>query len=155
MTIAVTAVVLVLGACGGSEARLSKEEFAKRGSAICLAANKGFVDAFAKAFPEGSPEPDAATARKYFKESFLPVLRKVVDDLDALKPPADLQAKVDTLLAHIRTVTANLEKQADTDPLSIFSYENDPFAELTKDVEAAGLQSCSAGGETSSTGSSS
>jgi hypothetical protein len=142
LAIAVCGAVLVMGACSGSDARLSKEEFLKQGNAICAAGGKSIDDAFSKGFPEKTAEPDAATITKFFKETFAPLAKKLVDDLDALKPPQELQAPIDTAIAHFRTTVANVVKQAETDPLAIFAFENDPFADVNNEAGAIGLTEC-------------
>ncbi|MEY2420684.1 MAG: hypothetical protein QOI95_751 [Acidimicrobiaceae bacterium] len=151
-TMAITAigVVLVIGACGGGETRLSKDEFLKQANARCDTDGKLVDAAFSKAFPNGSGEADAATVKTFVKATLVPLARKTIDGLDALKPPADLQGTVDTFLAHARVVIADLDKRADTDATALFSSQTDPFDAVYKEAQSIGLTACDNGNDSSS-----
>jgi hypothetical protein len=91
VTAAVLAVatVLVLCSCGGGSKRLTKEEFAAKANALCAAFNKQ-VDA------AGSPNSiQEVTA---MVEKLLPLDKKLVADMEKLKPPADEEATVKRLI---------------------------------------------------------
>src|SRR5438477_3395115 len=124
--------LLVVSACGGGSSALSKEEFLKRGNAICDSTNK-VIDAASKtAFPNSGAQPDAATIKKFVNETVAPTLKKSIDDIDALKPPKDLQGGVDKMVADARAALTKLQQQAETDPTSVFNGA-DPFADVNKD----------------------
>jgi hypothetical protein len=150
MAVVVTSALLVLGACrSGDNNLLTKDEFVKQGNAVCVTLGQEIDAASKTAFPQGT-EPDTATVKKFVKETFVPTVKKTIDGLDALKPPKELQKQVDALISHSRDVLAKVEKQADTDPTAIFSYENDPFADVNKEAGNIGLTGCANSNNSSS-----
>ena len=85
--------------------------------------------------------PDAATVKKFVKETLVPESKKGLDELDGLRPPTDLQQAVDAFIVHARQVVATIDKQADTDPAAILNDSN-PFAEVDKEAVSIGLTAC-------------
>jgi hypothetical protein len=83
-------IVLALAGCGGGGGgggRLSAGEYRSKADAICAEANKKLANV-------GNPT-SAAELRALLKKA-RPTLKSAIDKLEALKPPQDLQSKVDT-----------------------------------------------------------
>src|SRR2546423_15618058 len=98
-TVLALSLTLGLAACGGSSSSsLSKDEFLKRGNAICDTGNKTIDSAASSLLPSSGAQPDAATLKKFVDDVLVPNVKKQLDDIDALKPPKELQADVDKLL---------------------------------------------------------
>jgi hypothetical protein len=153
---ALVGLVLVLGACSssGGGSALSKDEFLKKGNAICDAGNKAIDAAGKTAFPSSDTQPDAASIKKFANEVLIPNVTKQVDDIDALKPPKDLEAAVDKLVKDAKAAITKMKDLADKDPEAIFSGSNDPFADVNKEANAIGLTTCGADSNSSSASSS-
>jgi hypothetical protein len=82
--------VLVLSSCGGgSSKRLTKEQFAAKANALCVSFNNEVKKA-------GSPAT-TAQAIAYFNK-LLPLDKKLVADVDKLKPPAGDEASVNRIV---------------------------------------------------------
>src|SRR3954454_10642544 len=133
--IVLTVVLLLIVACSGGDTRLSKEDFLKQGNVICDQVNRIGIGT-----PGTDAAPDAATIKKFVKETFVPEIKKGLDELDGLRPPSDLQQGVDAFIAHARDVVATIDKQADTDPTAI--SDTNPFAEVEKEAFSLGLTAC-------------
>lgn len=135
--IALTVVLLLIVACSGGDNRLTKEEFLKQGNVICGRLKTIGIDS------QGTDTvADAATAKKFVKETFVPETKKGIDELDGLRPPADLQQAVDAFIAHARLVVDTVDKQADTDPAAFLNDDTNPFAEVGKEAVSLGLTEC-------------
>jgi len=82
--LAVPLVAVLAAGCGsGGEKRLSREEYAKRGDAVCRAYNAG-----TRAL--GTPTSMRALAR--VADRSLPFLERAIRDLRRLRPPKDEEA---------------------------------------------------------------
>jgi hypothetical protein len=145
MTALLLAFALVWGACGGGGKRLTRAEFLKEGNAICDKGNKETDAAAQKAFPNQNEAPDPTKAKVFFKETAIPSTRKQIDDIDALKPPKDLQDDVDKLLSDARDALGKIEKQVDQDVTKLLSDENDPFKDVDREAKNVGLTACASG----------
>jgi hypothetical protein len=79
--------VIVVTGCGGGGGgkRLTKEEFAAKANALCVAFNKQ-VDTI------GNPQTMSEALDAFGK--LLPLDRKLVADMEKLRPPADLEQRV-------------------------------------------------------------
>jgi hypothetical protein len=82
--------VLVLTSCGGGSKRLTKEQFAAKANTLCAAFNKQV-----NAVPTPKTIAEAATSF----EKLLPLDRKLVADMKALKPPANEEKAVNQAIA--------------------------------------------------------
>jgi hypothetical protein len=147
------AVLALVAACSDSGSKeLSKDDFLKQGNAICDAGNKTIESSASSAFPNNAqPSPDQI--RDFVQKTLAPSIRKQLDDIDKLKPPKDLQGKVDKLLTDARAALAVMEQKAKDDPQSIF--EQDPFADVNKQARDLGLTVCGSDEGSSDSGSAS
>jgi hypothetical protein len=83
--------VLLATACGGgSDARLSKEEFQSQANAICAKYQKQLGELKSPTSLEEIPD---------FVDQALAILNKEVDEFSALNPPEELQSQFDQLIA--------------------------------------------------------
>jgi hypothetical protein len=85
-------VVFVLAGCGGGggSSRLSKSEFDAKASSICDTYQKKISDV---------PQPKDVKDIPGYIDKVLPIVEEGTSKLDDLKPPADMQSKVDTWLS--------------------------------------------------------
>ena len=107
--------VLLATACGGggSDARLSREEFESQANAIC---NKYQTQLNQLKSPTSLEEiPD-------FVDHALAILNKEVAEITALNPPADLQTEFDAMIA------ASNDTKAAADDLSQAARDGDQAA---------------------------
>jgi hypothetical protein len=82
-------IVLVLAGCGGGgggSSRLSKSEFDAKASSICDTYQKKINDV---------PQPKDIKDIPGYIDNVLPIVEEGTSKLGDLKPPADMQAKVD------------------------------------------------------------
>ena len=82
-------IVLVLAGCGGGgggSSRLSKSEFDAKASSICDTYQKKINDV---------PQPKDIKDIPGYIDNVLPIVEEGTSKLGDLKPPADIQAKVD------------------------------------------------------------
>jgi hypothetical protein len=122
-------VLIVLGAsaasagCGGGSGgtRLSNAEFATQGG---------------KDVPD---EPTQAQIDAYFGK-VIANIRAQVDEIDALRPPKEIQATVDGYVKDARAVLTMLEKEGAT---NAFAREDDPFENVNLAADKLGLHDCS------------
>jgi hypothetical protein len=82
-------VVFVLAGCGGGggSSRLSKSDFDSKASSIC--------DTYQKKIDDVAQPKDVKDIPGYI-DKVLPILEEGTSKLDDLKPPADMQTKVDS-----------------------------------------------------------
>jgi hypothetical protein len=86
-------VLFVLAGCGGGgggSSRLSKSEFDAKASSICDTYQKKISDV---------PQPKDVKDIPGYIDKVLPIVEEGTSKLDDLKPPADMQAKVDAWLS--------------------------------------------------------
>ena len=104
MMVLLVSSVIVLGGCGGggSGKRLTKEQFAAKADALCAAFNK-------KANAGPTPKTDADAEASL--EKLIPLDRKLIADINKLKPPASEEATVK------RVVTLGEEQAARVEDL--------------------------------------
>jgi hypothetical protein len=101
---------------------------------ICRAGNTAIAKVGAD-LGDGQPaaeQLDAALAKT------TDLLDQELEQLGHLKPPADLAAGVDAMLASVRATLARLQQQGGRALLS----QDDPFAEANAKAEALGLDAC-------------
>ena len=147
--------MLVVAACGSDSKALSKEDFLKQGNDICKKGNETIDAASKKAFPDQTAQPDPEALKKFFNDTVFPNVKKQIEDIDALKPPKDLEADVDKLVKDAKDTLTKLQDQVNKDPQSLFSSSEDPFTEVNKQATKIGLTTCASDGEGSSSSSSS
>lgn len=135
-TAAALAVSAVAGCGGGDAETLSRAEFLSQGNEICAAGARR-IAAHAPAARPGRP-PSGAEAQAFF--SFLTTeTERQIDELAALKPPEDLRADIDRLLADGR---AGLETVQAQGAETFFADEEDPFAAVNVMARRIGLTAC-------------
>jgi hypothetical protein len=133
--------VLVLCSCGGSGSkRLTKEQFATKANALCTTFNE-------KVKASGTPKTMAAQIAQTKK--LLPLDRKLVADVEKLKPPASEQATVNRVVTlgkeqadRIEALLAAIDKK-DTAQIKKLVAEGDANDKETKALfRQLGVQQC-------------
>jgi len=138
----------VLAACGDDdEAALSEQEFLEQGNAICAAGNERLDAAFEDLALEEGEEPTAEQIETLLVDVFLPDVQSQIDDVRALEPPDELADEVEEFLDNAQATLDELEQQAADDPSSVFSEDEDPFAEVNAQANEIGLTECADDGE--------
>jgi hypothetical protein len=132
-----------LAGCGtGGEAALTKEAFLEQGNAICREGNAAIEAAVPVEMMEGG-EPSEEVMLAFF-DTIIDGTRQQLDNLDALAPPAELEADFDELIADARDTLEQVEADG---PDALFGSEDDPFAYLDERALALGLAGCAESGE--------
>jgi hypothetical protein len=118
LTIAVIG-ALAAGCGGGSDGRLSKQEFLQQANAICKRYD-------AKVAALGSPSSPADIPR--FVEKGIPVIQQGIAELRALRPPADLESDYNRMLDETEKAIPAARRLAD-------AAENRDAAAVQKAIE--------------------
>ncbi|MGI9120041.1 MAG: hypothetical protein ACR2G7_07980 [Acidimicrobiales bacterium] len=99
LSVGVTAVTLVLAACGGGGApELSKASYIAKGSAVCAESRQRIESATASAFSEQGSIPSAEEITAFATKTIVPTIQREVDRLRDLKPPSDDSDRADDML---------------------------------------------------------
>ena len=115
---------------------LSREEFLKQGNAICTKGNAEIEAAVPKGGTDGPPSgPEGDAVFKTIMETS----QRMIDEVAALKPPADLQPEMTSIVADSRLILADLEAKGSE---AMFATEADPFVEVNKRLTSIGLTVC-------------
>ncbi len=134
---ALTSMMTILAACGSDEERLSTEEFLKQGNDICAAGITAIDDVAAEMFASGE-EPTPEQMATFGNDVIVPNVQGQIDGIKALNPPADLDEKVDQMLADAQTAVDKIKD----DPVAALSGEVDPFADANVQATEIGLVAC-------------
>jgi hypothetical protein len=128
----VVALVVALGACGGSSYKgLSKADFVKQAEAICKAADtksSTVTDSL-------QANPSVAQLKSVFTSQLIPILQSEIDDLRALKPPEADRDEIDKMLD-------NLSEGADQAKAEVQAAKTQ--ADFGKITQPAGMKTASA-----------
>ena len=122
--------------CQASGGELTREEFVEQGNAICAAGNAEIEAAVPKG--ESAAPPSGPEGEALFK-TIVESSNRSIDAVAALKPPADLQPEMTSIIADARVIMADMEAQGME---ALFSSEDDPFAEVNVRLRAVGLTVC-------------
>lgn len=134
LTIASVTGCAVSPASPDSGAALSREEFLKQGNVICAAGNAE-IEAAARKLggPPAGPEGEA------FFQTIITVSKRQINGVAALKPPADMKAEMDGIVADSMATLADMEAKGSA---ALFATEADPFAKINPRLKAIGLTDC-------------
>lgn len=120
---------------------LSKEQWVKKGNAICKQVNKDLDkignEVFAGLKKDEQPSVEQITA---FAEQAGPKIEQAILKIDALEEPTSLRKDVKKFLAAVSEVLAKLQN----DPGVLLS-KKDPFAKANKSAKKIGLTVCANG----------
>lgn len=133
---------LVVG-CGGSDdnsttATLSQSEFVAKATAICKPANQRIEAAAHKYLGTGGP-PTPQAFEQFATAAVIPETQTVIDEFNALTPPADSAQAYDAMVAELQSVNDRLK----ANPQAL-SQQGDPFAKANQLARQTGLDVCAA-----------
>lgn len=142
----VGAALLSIAACGGTDAAggtpaPSREAFLQQGNAICAAGNAK-MDAASEQLeigPDGEPTMESVGA--FLHDAVIPNVAGQIDGLRALRPPEELKADFDSLIADADAALEDLRALVDQG-VEVFFAAPDPFAEVDARATAMGLTEC-------------
>lgn len=135
-TLAFVAAAALAGCKTSGGETLTRDEFLKQGNAICTKGNAEIEAAMPKGNSAGPPSgPEGEALFKALMDSS----HRMIDEVAALKPPADLQPEMTSIVADSRLVLADVEAKGAE---SLFASEEDPFFEVNKRLTAIGLTVC-------------
>jgi hypothetical protein len=136
------ALVVPLGGCGDDDGdRLDRGAFVEQANAICEEEGRVVEDAGDEVFT--SEEPDPETVRTFLEDVAIPRVQSMVDRIDELEPPEDVEEDVDRLVELTNGAVDEMRTAAESDdPLSLFA-DGDPFAEADALALELGLGGCS------------
>jgi len=138
-TFAVVVTAAAIGAgCSSSYKGLSKAEFVKQANAICTQGNKD-ADVVSKQITAKST---AADVGKLFTDKVAPILTRVFDQIDALKPPKADRDQVKKITSEGRDGLKKFLADVNADPKAAFSQATDPLKQSQDDAKAYGLTVC-------------
>jgi uncharacterized lipoprotein len=139
----ITALALaLLAGCGGGETRLSAKDYRAKATAIC-AATKRQTDALGR--------PKGTSQFKVFLSRGLKVTERNLRRFQALRPPKDLQAAHDAIVAAERSGQRQLQAVAtrlhgDSRDLAVLRQVQPELAKISSSTQtryrAAGLAGC-------------
>jgi hypothetical protein len=143
---------LIVAGCGGDNnnttTTLSKQEFLKKGNAICRKANQDVNKAGRLIFLTGvkkgqkpSGPPPAAKFKKFADTILIPSIQSQINQIRALGVPPGDQAQVKAILDAAQAAL-NKGKQ---DPTLLEGNKSTPFAKANKLALAYGLTVCGSG----------
>lgn len=131
LLVSVSALALAAAGCGGDGGggdRLSKEEFASKGNAICADFKKDL---------DAVPEPTSFAEVLVFVDKATPIFDEHLGQLKALRPPEDLQETRDDFIAtgdKARSRLDDFRKAAE-------DKDQEKLAELGRESEAEDKES--------------
>jgi hypothetical protein len=130
---------LFVSACG-SDDKLSKSDYLTQGNAIC---QKVFdeIDTASEGFATDRP-PTQDEFTKFTSETLIPKIGKMIDDLDKLNPPSELNDGVDKLITSARADYTKMQADIKADWEAFMNSEEDPFANANAQANAIGLTVC-------------
>lgn len=135
-TLAFVAAAALAGCKTSGGETLTREEFLKQGNAICA---KGNAEIEAVAPKGGDAGPPSGPEGEAFFKAIIETSHRMIDDVAALKPPADLQPEMTGIVADSRLILADMEAKGAE---ALFASEGDPFVEVNKRLTSIGLTVC-------------
>jgi ABC-type glycerol-3-phosphate transport system substrate-binding protein len=151
---AVLALGLIAAGCGGgsdsstsssSGDTLTKEEFVSQANAICTTAQADFKQVQEDITKKVQADPSQIQASlQEALTKITPILRDTVNKIGALNPPEDLQSKLDDFVTKVNDAADQIEADPAKFAQDATNGDN-PFANLTEDASALGLQNCGPG----------
>ena len=137
-SIALGAVLTLVGCGGEGEERLDRAAFLARGNALCTEAERAILTAADNAFVDKNVVPGPEQIDAFVTNTFIPEIEKELDGLKELKPPEDDQDRVNEI---IRAGEDALEK-VNNETLIIASEQRNPFVDFEELANGYGLRAC-------------
>jgi hypothetical protein len=128
--LAATAALVVAG-CGGDEGP-TREEFASEANAICERHTANIEQATSEVLG-GGQVPSRQEFGRLARETIIPEVRQMFDELREVEPPEELEEGYDELLQSGQEAVQQMEQ----DPSTITNLAN--FQELNRQVDELGL----------------
>lgn len=120
----------------GSGEPLSRDEFVRQANAICA---KGNADIMAAAMQMEGGFPPSGEAGEAFFGTVLTLVEQQIDDIAALKAPADLQPVIDGVVVDARKILTEVEAGGSA---AFFATEEDPWAPVNGRFKELGINEC-------------
>lgn len=133
------ALMPLLASCGGDD-RLTEAEFLEKGNAVCAESNARMEEAAATTFADGSPA-DAAAAQP-FLDLIVDEIGGQLDAIGALRPPTDLEGKVDEMLSAVDDALTQMEDDIEADPMGFLESGPSSFEQADALATEIGLVEC-------------
>ena len=140
----VTLVCVLSGAagCGDEDGEeLSEEAYLEAGNAVCAEGN-ATLDAAGEEIFVSEGQPEAEAVRTFLRDTVVPTVEGMIEDITALEGPADLEEKTDELRAEVESALEIVEGAIDDeDPTTLFE-RGDPFERADAIADEMGLTDC-------------
>ena len=122
--------------CGSDDSALTKAEYQRAANAVCAEAEPKMAAIFEKIFPN----IDTATEqeRQAAADEMVAIVKKELDDLDALVPPSEMTDDVDAMLVAARK-GENVFREQGAD---LWLDDSDPFVDANQRAATLGLDAC-------------
>lgn len=132
---------------GGGDGRLSAQELATQGDAVCRKFAADYVE-LASAYQESPVFTEAQMQELYTK--MVPLVDNALASFKDLEPPADLESKYDEALVQFEQDRQTLVKASGSqeEARRFYDAQTDPFTATNQKLTAVGITACgsSAGG---------
>ena len=129
-------VLAAAGCGGGSEDRLTHDEFLSQGNAIC-AKYDGQIEAAGQTAFASAGQPTEAEIQAFAENTLLPTVEKEIDELRSLSPPEEDEATVDEILDKAQAAADELGANS-----ALLASDEDPFEETNRLAGSYGLTAC-------------
>jgi hypothetical protein len=116
---------------------LSAKQFRAAADAVCRGGTASRTELLQQHFPNGVDQKPSVAQITAFVGDYKKVVKQQIDALAALKPPANLKAKMSKLLSTARTALARVVAKP-----TLLIAGSDPFASVNKQSIALGLTDC-------------
>jgi hypothetical protein len=131
---AVVGAVFVLAPAASA---LSAKQFRAAADAVCRQGTASRTELLQQHFPGGLNQKPSTAQITAFVGDYKKVVKQQIDALAALKPPANLKAKMAKLLSTARTALARVVAKP-----TLLLAGSDPFESVNKQPIALGLTDC-------------
>lgn len=128
-----------VAACGAGEDTLTAAQWRVRADAICVKGNQAIEAASASAGLGPGATTDQLNA---FLGKLIDVINGQINDIDALRPPADLATQVDAFVSSARTTTATIKTIGSQKFFEQMESGSNPFAATNELAAGLGLTAC-------------
>jgi hypothetical protein len=137
IVVAIAAVVAAVFVFAPAASALSAKQFRAAADAVCRGGTASRTELLQQHFPNGVDQKPSVAQITAFVGDYKKVVKQQIDALAALKPPANLKAKMSKLLSTARTALARVVAKP-----TLLIAGSDPFASVNKQSIALGLTDC-------------
>jgi hypothetical protein len=128
---------VAVGACGGDEEEISKAEFVRQASQICLEGGEEISNASREQLGRG--QPTEAELEEFVPETLVPAVEDQLDQIRDLGAPPDDEEEVEAILTETEEALSEIE---DDPALILETGKDNPFSRADQLLIEYGLEAC-------------